>query len=163
MLSKPPSALQCVEVFDVDAAPLPEHHHQDREPDRRFGRSHRQYEEHEYLTADVARESGKRHEIEIHHEQHQLDAHQQDDDVLAVQKYARDPDREQNAGQRRHLGERHHDRFPEAILTIRTRSLARTATCCAMSCGLTPERRRRVRMMAATLATRRMIAAIWAG
>ena len=53
--------------------------------------------------------------------------------------------------------------FSEAILTMRTRSLARTATCAAMSCGLPPRRRRSVRTMAATLATSRMMAASCAG
>src|SRR5215469_13487652 len=49
-----PSAFQGVQVFDVDAAPLAEQHHQDREPDGRFGRRYREDEEHEYLAVDVA-------------------------------------------------------------------------------------------------------------
>ena len=54
--------------------------------------------------------------------------------------------------------------FSEAILTMRTRSLARTATCCGDVLRLhAAARRRNVRMMAATLATSRMTAASCAG
>src|SRR5260370_15901121 len=157
------SALQRVEIFDFDAAPFAKHHDQNREADGGFGRRHGQYEEHEYLAADIAQITRERHEIEIDGEQHELDAHQEHDDVLAVQEHAGDCDREQNPGQCQHVGERDHGLFSEAILTIRTRSLALTATCSAMFCGLPPVRRRNVSTMAATLATSRMTAAICAG
>ena len=74
-------------------------HDQNREPDGRLGGRHRQNEEHENLTADVAQEARERDEIEIDREQHQLDAHEQHDDVLAVQEHAGHRDREQDAGQ----------------------------------------------------------------
>ena len=53
-----------------------------------FGRRHRQDEEHEHLAVDVAEVARERDEVEIDREQHQLDAHQQHDDVLAVQEDA---------------------------------------------------------------------------
>ena len=85
------------------------------------------------MSPQIARERDK---IEIDREQHELDAHQQDDDVLAVQEHAGNRDGKQNARQHEHVSESNHGLFSEAILTIRTRSFARTATCCAMSCGL---------------------------
>src|ERR1700676_1734922 len=157
------SALQRVEIFDFDAAALAKHHDQDREADGGFGGGYGQYEEHENLAADVAQIAGKRDEVEIDGKQHELDAHQEHDDVLAVQEHAGDRNREQNPGQCQHVGERDHGLFSEAILTIRTRSLALAATWSAMFCGLPPLRRRKVSTMAATLATSRMTAAICAG
>src|SRR5271165_3281939 len=153
-----PSALQRVEIFDVDAAPLAEQHDQNRESDGRFGRRDTQNEEHEDLSVDVAQESRKSDKIEIDREQHQLNAHQQDDDVLAIQEHACDRDREQDARQRQNLREADHGRFSAGILTTRTRSLARTATCAETFCGLPPMRGRSVSTMAATLATSKMTA-----
>ena len=73
------SALHRVEVFDVDAAPLAEQHDQDREADRRLGRRDGQDEEHEHLPGEVAQLARERDEVEVDREQHQLDAHQQQD------------------------------------------------------------------------------------
>src|SRR3954471_8180701 len=47
------SALQGAQVFDIDAAPLAEQHHQDGETDGGLGRGHGQHEEHEDLAVDV--------------------------------------------------------------------------------------------------------------
>ena len=98
-------------------------HDQDREADRRLRRGHRQDEKHEDLAADIAQEARERDEVEVHREQHQLDAHEQDDDVLAVQEHAGDRDGEQDAGQGEHVGEGDHGAFlgghlddPHAIL-----------------------------------------------
>src|SRR5688572_17781330 len=60
------SALQGAQVFDVDAAPLAEQHHQDGEADGRFGRGHGQHEEHEDLPVDVVEVARERHEVEVH-------------------------------------------------------------------------------------------------
>src|SRR6202049_2331268 len=157
------SALQRVEIFDFDAAALAKHHDQDREADGGFGGGHGQYEEHENLAADVAQIARKRDEVEIDGKQHELNAHQQHDDVLAVQEHAADRNREQDPRQCQHVIERDHGRFSEAILTIRTRFLGLAATCSAISCCLPPVRRLRVNTMAATLATSKMTAAICAG
>jgi hypothetical protein len=87
--------LERVEIFDVDAAAFAEQHHQDRKSYRRLGRGNGQNEEDEYLAADVAALTGKCHEIKIHREQHELNAHQQHDDILAIQEYPRHRDGEQ--------------------------------------------------------------------
>src|SRR5206468_9167334 len=48
------SALERVELVDVDRRAVAEQHHQDREADRRLGRGHSQDEEHENLPGHVA-------------------------------------------------------------------------------------------------------------
>ena len=56
-----------------------------------------------------------------------------------------------------------HCRSSGAIFTSRTRSARRTATCSSGFCALVPRFGRRVRAMAATMATRRITAAISKG
>src|ERR1700678_2058909 len=94
-----PSALKRIEIFDVDADPLAEQNDQDREADCGFGRGDRQNEKHEDLPADIPGEARERDEVEVHRQQHELDAHQKDDDVLAVEEYTGDGDGEQDAGE----------------------------------------------------------------
>src|SRR5690606_1879367 len=48
------SALQGIDVGDVDRAPVAEQGDQDREADRGLGRGHGQDEEHEHLAGGVA-------------------------------------------------------------------------------------------------------------
>ena len=48
-------------------------------------------------------EARERDKIEVHREQHEFDAHQQDDDVLAVEKHAGNRDGEQDPGQHQHV------------------------------------------------------------
>src|SRR5437773_1971200 len=147
------SAFQRVQVFDVDAAPFPEQHHQDGESDRRLGRRHREDEEHEHLSVDVREIARERDEVEVRGEQQQLHAHQQQDDVLAVQENAGNGEREQDPRQRQQLRQRDHGRFSASIFTMRSRSARRTATWALMSCCFSPARRRMVSAMAATIAT----------
>jgi hypothetical protein len=73
-----------VEVLDVDGISISEQHHEYREPDRRLRRGDRKDKEDEYLAGDIAVEVGKGDKVHIHGEQHQFDAHQQDNDVLPV-------------------------------------------------------------------------------
>jgi hypothetical protein len=55
------------------------------EPDRRLGGRDGQYEKHENLTGRIVEIMRERDEVHVDREQHQLDRHQQDDDVLAIQ------------------------------------------------------------------------------
>src|SRR3974390_114873 len=77
-------ALERIDVFDVDAAAFAEQHHQYCQTDRRLGGRNGQNEENKDLTADIAAETRKRDEIEVHREQHEFDAHQEHDDVSAI-------------------------------------------------------------------------------
>src|SRR5262245_45667193 len=92
------SALQRVQVVDVDAAPFAEQHDQDGEADGGLRGGHGEHEEHEDLSADVSQVARERDEVEVRREQQQLHAHQQQDDVLAVEEDARNRYGEQDAG-----------------------------------------------------------------
>src|SRR5688572_29240325 len=83
-----PSTLERVELVDVDVRLVAEQQDQQRQPDGRLGGRHRQDEEHEDLSVHVAQVVGEGNEVHVHGQQHQLDGHQQDDQVLAVQEDA---------------------------------------------------------------------------
>ena len=89
-------------------APLAEQHDQDRKADGRFRRRDGEHEEHEHLAADVAQVAREGDEVEIGREQQQLDAHQEQDDILAVDEDARHRERKQDPGERQELRERDH-------------------------------------------------------
>src|ERR1700704_2863534 len=95
-----------IQVFDVDRIQVPEKNDQDGETDRRLGRRHRQDEEHEHLSGGIAEETGEGDEVQVHGEQHQLDRHQQHDDVAPVQEDADHADREQDRAQHKVMVER---------------------------------------------------------
>src|SRR5579862_7244811 len=63
------SALEGVQVLDVDAAPLAEQHDEDGEPDGGLGRGHGEHEEHEYLPVQVAEIAREGDEVEVGGEQ----------------------------------------------------------------------------------------------
>src|SRR3954470_7484654 len=90
------SAVHHVDVFDRDRAAVAEIDHQDRKTDRGFRGRHGQHEHGEDLPHHVAEEMREGDQVDVDREQHQLDRHQDDDDVLAVQEDAEDPDGEQD-------------------------------------------------------------------
>lgn len=94
------STLEGVEIFRIDAGLVAEQKHQDRQTDGRLGRCHCQDEEHEHLSVHVTQIAGEGHEVHVDGQEHQLDGHQQHDQVLAVQKNANDGEREQHGAQR---------------------------------------------------------------
>src|SRR5579864_6872007 len=159
------SALQAVEIVDVDGLDGAEQHHQDRQPDRRLRRGDGEYEEHENLPVRIAKVVREGDEIHVDGEQHQLDRHQQDDDVLAVEKYPDDADREQHRAENQEMrqGQQGLPLFSfyralqsfcsDAIDTRRTRSPRRAAICVAGSWYLVSLRLRSVSAMAAMMAT----------
>src|SRR5512135_1059007 len=163
------SAFHTVDFADVDRRAVAEQHDQDCQPDRRLRRGHGQDEEHEHLAGDIAEETRERDEIHVHREQHQFDRHQQHDDVLAVDEDARDRNAEQDRAEADVVGQGQVHAFDHgvapplvtlAILTMRTRSLTRTADCSDAFCRRVPARWRNVSMIAATIATVSTTAAI---
>jgi len=76
-----------------------EKYHQDRQTDGRFRRRYREYEKYEDLPRRVPQEVGEGNEVRIHRQQHELDAHKQDDDVLPVEKDPGNADGEQDSPQ----------------------------------------------------------------
>src|SRR5581483_4396657 len=156
------SSLERVEVLDVDGIEVAEKHHQDREADRRLGRRHREDEKYEHLAGGVAEEVREGDEVQVDGEQHQLDRHQQNDQVAAVEEDPDHADREQDRAQ--HQVVRQLDRpahsFSTGMATRRTRSSRRTRICSAGACTRVSLRRRSVSAMAAMMATSRITAAI---
>src|SRR5690348_17807357 len=163
---------QRIDFVDVDRATVAEHQHDDGQPDGRLGRRHRHDEEHEHLPPGIAEEARERNEVGVDGEQHQLDAHQQHDHVLAVDEDARDRDAEQHRREHDVPGKGNaHDcgssrtgstaaAFTVAILTMRTRPGARVADCAAGFWRLEKLRTRSASTTAATRPTVRINAAI---
>src|SRR6476660_7301676 len=83
------SAIHQIDVLNRDRATVEEIDHQEREA----------------LPDDVAEEGRERHEVDVDGEQDQLDRHQDDDDVLAVQEDAEDPERKQDRADRKIVSE----------------------------------------------------------
>src|SRR3546814_10617647 len=98
----------------------------------------------------------ERYQIDVHRHKHQLDRHQNDDDVLPVEEDAEDAEREQDRrhGQIMREADRHHTPPRVGTLTSSIVSAFRRASCADMLCRRTPSRSRRVSTMAPTMATR---------
>ncbi len=80
-----------------------EQQHQDGQANGRLGRRHRQNEEHENLAVQIAQVVGEGHEVHVDRQQHQLDGHQQNNQILSVQENADHRQREQNRAQRQEV------------------------------------------------------------
>mmetsp|Transcript_8082 Transcript_8082/g.15724 ORF Transcript_8082/g.15724 Transcript_8082/m.15724 type:complete len:236 (+) Transcript_8082:2683-3390(+) len=177
------SALQRVEFLDIDAGPVAEQHDQDGQADGRLGRRDGQDEEHEDLAAHVAEVVREGDEVQVDRQQHQLDGHQQHDQVLAVQEDADHRQREQHRAERQEVAQRESTQSSNAghawppsvgaasagattvggILTILRRWALVTLTCSEASIARESLRRRSVSAMAATMATSSSTAAICNG
>src|SRR5947199_7683454 len=166
------SALHQIDVLNRDRAAVAEIDHQDGETDRGFGRSDRQHQQCEDLADDVAEERRERHQVDIDGEQDQLDRHQDDDDVLAVEEDAEDPERKQDRADRQivsepdghctHSGASASCRpWPEATLRTRMASSGVRAFCTLISCRLTFALWRSVSTMAPIIATSSTMPASW--
>ena len=87
--------LHHVDVFNRDGATVAEEADEDRKANGGLGGGDGQHEQRKHLPHEVVEERGERHKVDVHREQHQFDAHQQDDHILAVQKQPEDTDDEQ--------------------------------------------------------------------
>ena len=77
-----------------DRAAVAEEDNENGKADGGFRRGDRQHEQREDLPDDVAEMGRERHQVDVDGEQDQLDRHQDDDDVLAVQEDAENAERE---------------------------------------------------------------------
>src|SRR5665213_730051 len=84
------------DVLDPDRPAVAEINQQNGEPDSGFRRRHRQHEHREDLADQIVEHDREGNEIDVDREQHQLDRHQDDDDVLAVEKNPENPEREED-------------------------------------------------------------------
>src|SRR5690606_8169538 len=105
IISATPSTLELVQFFDVDRVHVAEQKHKDRQTNSGLGGCHGQHEEHKDLAGGVAEPRGKRHEIEVGGQEHELDGHQQNEQVAAVQEEPEDPDGEEYRRQNQEMSE----------------------------------------------------------
>src|SRR5277367_271610 len=163
MASYMPLALHQIDVFDGDRAAIAEIGDQDGQPDRGFRRSHRQHQQRIDLADDVAEKTRERHQIEVDGEQDELDRHQDDDHVLAVEKDSQNAEREQDRGDRQVMAkpDDHDSPCPGLTLTISMAEARLRATWSATRWRLTFGLCCSVSTMAPTMATRRMRPAAW--
>ena len=99
------STLQGVERVRIDVGLVAEQQHQDGKTDGRFGRCHRENEEDEHLPVHIAQVVRERDKIHVHREQHQFNRHQQNDQILAIEKDANDGERKQHRAQRKKVAQ----------------------------------------------------------
>src|SRR6266849_3354166 len=148
-------ALQASQVGYIDGTKVAEERHEDRQPDRGFRGRHREDEEHEHLSGDVAQLVRERDEVHVDGEQHQLDRHEDHDQVLAVEEDAGHADREEQRAEDEVVLVGNH-RVSDMPFTTFSRSPGRTASCVRGSWYLVSLRVRSVMAMAATMATSRI-------
>src|ERR1700730_7408007 len=157
------SALHQIDVFDLDRAAVAEVHHEHGKADRGFRGGHREHHQRKHLADDVAEEGRERHQVDVARPQNQLDRHQDDDDVLAIEKDAEDPRGEQDRPDRQIMSkpDRHRTHSaasascspcPETTLRTVMASSGVRAFCTLMSCRLTLALWRKVSMMAPIIA-----------
>src|ERR1700724_1184429 len=151
-----PSALHHVDVLDPDRTAIAEIDDEDGQAYRRFRRRYGQHEHREGLADEIVQKDREGDEIDADREQHQLDRHQHDDHILAVEEDAEDPEREQDRGYRQVMREADQHQSlpaPSGTLTTSTVSARLRASCAEIDCRLTSARRRNVNTIAPTIAT----------
>lgn len=74
----------------MDGLQVAEQHYQNGKADGRFCGSNRQDEKHENLTSCVTHVMGERDEIHVDRQQHQLNRHEQHDQILPIQEDTHD-------------------------------------------------------------------------
>src|SRR5688500_18717076 len=106
------SAPHLVDVVDRDGAAVAEIDDEDGEADRRLGGGDGQHEHREHLADHVAQEGGEGDEVDVYAKQDQLDRHQDDDDVLAVDEDAEHAQHEQDRADGEVMFEADHSSTP---------------------------------------------------
>src|SRR3989442_9842790 len=116
----PRSALHQIDVLDRDRAAVAEIDDHNGEPDGGFGRRDGEHQERKHLADQVAEEGREGDQVDVDGEQDQLDRHQNDDHVLAVEKDAEDTEREQDRADGQVMAEPdgHDSPCPGRTLTI---------------------------------------------
>jgi len=85
-------------MVDRDISSIAKINDQNGKADGGFGGRDRQDEEREDLPRQIVLEDGKRHKVDVDGQQHQLDRHQDDDNVPAIEEYPHHADRKQESG-----------------------------------------------------------------
>src|SRR5690606_11503106 len=150
-------------IVDGDRAPAAEVDDQNGEADSGFAGGNRRNEHREDLAGEIAAEGAERHQVEVYRQQDQLDRHQDDDHVLAVEKDAEHAEHEQDRADDDIVFDADHSLIlsPISGRALTTASSGRRAICRAMSCE--PRwllRSRWVSTIAPTMATSRIRPAV---
>jgi hypothetical protein len=90
------SPLHPVDIVDRNRAASTEIDDEDRKPDGRLTRRDGQDEHRKHLPRQIAQKGAERDEVDVHREQDQLNRHQDDDDILAVDENAEHAHHEQD-------------------------------------------------------------------
>src|SRR6516165_622360 len=127
------SAFHHVDVFDANGAAVAEIDDENGEADCGFGRGDRQHEHRKGLADEIVQKDRERDKVNADRKQHQLDRHQHDDHILAVQEDAEDPEREQDRGHRQVMRKADgHQSLPRPTGTLTTSTdWARVRASCA--------------------------------
>jgi hypothetical protein len=83
-------AFERVQLIHVDTGFISEQQYQNSQTNSGLCSSDRQNKEHKNLTVHVTQVVRKRYEVGIYSKQHQLNRHQQDNQIFTVQKDAND-------------------------------------------------------------------------
>src|SRR4029079_7237428 len=113
-------AFQEIDFGDIDGAAVAEIDDDDGEAYCRFGGGDGQHDEGEDLADEIMVKRRKGDEIEVHRKQHQLDAHQDDDDVLAIEENAENAEREQDCRDSQVMGKADGHESPLPVSTSTT-------------------------------------------
>ena len=92
-------ALQAVQIIHMDGFEVTEQHDKNSQTDSRLGSSNRQNEEDEDLPRKILKIVREGNEVHIHREQHQLDGHQDNDQILPVKENPDDANGKQNGAE----------------------------------------------------------------
>src|SRR5262249_42057112 len=153
-------------------AAVAEIHHEHGKTDRGLRGGDRQHKKRKDLADDVAEEGRERHQVDVDRQQNQLDRHQDDDDVLAVEEDAEDSEREQDRADGEVMSEPDGHftpsaasascrPWPEATLRTLMASSGVRAFCTLMSWRLTCALWRKVSTIAPIMATSSTMPASW--
>src|SRR6478672_10797951 len=155
------SAFQQVNFGDIDGAAITEVDDDDGEADGGLGRGDGEHDQRKDLPDQVIVERRKGDEIEVHRKQHQLDAHQNDDDVFAIEEDAENAKGEQDRGDGEVMGEAdgHESPLPVSTSTTSTDRSRVRSTWRAIDWRLMSRLCWRVSTMAPIMATSRIIPA----
>src|SRR5512139_2931436 len=125
------SALHLVDVVHRDRAAVAEIYYEDRKADRRLAGRHGEHEHREHLSDQIAEIGGKGDEVDVHRQEDQLDRHQDDDDVLAIEEDPEHAEHEQHGRDSEIVAKADHSSTPcpTGGLVIRTASSGRRRTC----------------------------------
>src|ERR1700712_780172 len=123
--------LHPVDVIDRDRTAATEVDDQDRQADRGLAGGHGQYEHRKNLPRQVLEVGAEGDEVDVHRQQDQLDRHQDDDHVLAVQKNPQHAKHEQDRADDDVVFDPDHSftPWPTSGFTLRVASCGRREFC----------------------------------